>query len=81
MEVYPQTLVNVRVSNKHSLFSNSRIGDTIEHAKALIGEEGRIFVRPSGTEPLIRILGEGPEESVVRTAVSEVAKVIREELG
>jgi len=81
MEVYPQVLMNVRVSNKQKLSSNSAIDRAIERAEALISKEGRIFVRPSGTEPLVRILGEGPEESVVRTAVSEVARVIQEELG
>jgi phosphoglucosamine mutase len=81
MEVYPQTLVNVEVSNKESFFSNSRVGRAIERANALVGEEGRIFVRPSGTEPLIRVLGEGADEAMVRTAVSEVVKVVREELS
>lgn len=81
MEAYPQVLMNVHVKNKHDLFSNSVISRAIEEAEALISETGRIFVRPSGTEPLVRVLGEGPEESVVRLAVSALARVIQEELG
>lgn len=81
MEVYPQVLMNVNVSDKQGLFSNSAISQAVRQAEALLGEEGRIFVRPSGTEPLVRVLGEGPEESLVKAAVSEVAKVIQEELG
>lgn len=81
MEIYPQCLTNIRVSDKQGLFSNPTIGEAIRRAEELVGEDGRIFVRPSGTEPLIRILGEGPEEPVVRAAVSLVAKVIEEELN
>jgi phosphoglucosamine mutase len=81
MDVYPQVLVNVNVTDKRGLFSNSAVNRAIERAQALMSKDGRIFVRPSGTESLVRILGEGPEESVVRAVVSEVARVIQEELG
>jgi phosphoglucosamine mutase len=81
MDVYPQVLVNVNVTDKQGLFSNSAVNRAIERAQALMSKDGRIFVRPSGTESLVRILGEGPEESAVRAVVSEVARVIQEELG
>ncbi|NLS44952.1 MAG: phosphoglucosamine mutase [Firmicutes bacterium] len=81
MEVYPQVLINVGVRNKQDLFSNPRVAQAIKKAEALLSEDGRVFVRPSGTEPLIRILGEGPEETMVRDAVSGVAKAIQKELG
>jgi phosphoglucosamine mutase len=81
MDVYPQVLVNVNVTDKQGVFSNSAINQAIEQAQALMNKDGRIFVRPSGTESLVRVLGEGPEESVVRAVVSEVARVIQEELG
>lgn len=63
MDVYPQVLVNVNVTDKQGLFSNSAVNRAIERAQALMSKDGRIFVRPSGTESLVRILGEGPEES------------------
>jgi phosphoglucosamine mutase len=81
MDVYPQVLVNVNVTDKQGLFSNSAIHQAIERAQALMNQDGRIFVRPSGTESLVRVLGEGPEESMVRAVVSDLARVIEEELG
>ncbi|NLB72929.1 MAG: phosphoglucosamine mutase [Firmicutes bacterium] len=81
MDVYPQVLVNVNVTDKQGLFSNSAINRVIERAQALMSKDGRIFVRPSGTESLVRILGEGPDESLVRAVVSDIARVIQEELG
>lgn len=81
MDVYPQVLVNVNVRDKEGLFSSSVINEVIEWAKETMGEDGRIFVRPSGTESLIRVLGEGPDESMVREVVSKVASIIEKELG
>ncbi|HXL03434.1 MAG TPA: phosphoglucosamine mutase [Bacillota bacterium] len=81
MEAYPQVLMNVRVRNKQALSSNFAVSQSIRRAETLLGKDGRMFVRSSGTEPLVRVLGEGPDESLVKAAVSEVAKVIREELG
>jgi len=77
----PASSYECQSQQQTKIVSNSAIDRAVERAEALISKEGRIFVRPSGTEPLVRILGEGPEESVVRTAVSEVARVIQEELG
>ncbi|HHV61760.1 MAG TPA: phosphoglucosamine mutase [Firmicutes bacterium] len=81
MEIYPQVLVNVRVRNKSGLESNSRIVEAIRAAEERLSREGRIFVRCSGTEPLVRILGEGPEASIVESVVNDVARVIEEELS
>ena len=47
----------------------------------MIGPRGRIFVRPSGTEPVIRVMGEGQDEKVVQQAVDRVVQSIRAELG
>lgn len=81
MDVYPQVLVNVNVRDKEGVFSSSAINEVIEWAKETMGEDGRIFVRPSGTESIIRVLGEGPDESMVREVVSKVASIIEKELG
>ncbi|NPV53493.1 MAG: phosphoglucosamine mutase [Firmicutes bacterium] len=80
METYPQVLVNVRVHDKSGLENNHRIAKAIESAEGRLLGEGRIFVRCSGTEPLVRILGEGPDASIVESAVNDVARVIEEEL-
>jgi phosphoglucosamine mutase len=46
-----------------------------------LGDEGRVLVHPSGTEPLIRVMAEGPEESIVQEYVNRIADVVRKELG
>jgi phosphomannomutase len=49
--------------------------------QAALGKEGRILVRPSGTEPVVRVMGEGPREETVKEVVEEAAKVIQQELN
>ena len=60
-EIYPQLLVNVRVKNKRPLEELDRRNREIRHAEAEFGDAGRILVRFSGTEPLARVMVEGPE--------------------
>lgn len=80
LQEYPQVLVNVPVRDKAGLKANSRVKDAVRRGEELLGEDGRLFARASGTEPLIRIMGEGPDEVFVKNIVNEVANVIREEL-
>lgn len=81
MERFPQVLVNVRVRSKEGLECNPRIQGEIRRAAEALGREGRLFVRPSGTEPVIRVLGEGRSEAKVRAVVQAVADAIEAELG
>lgn len=81
MQAFPQILVNVRVTNKQALDGNQSIHQAIQQAASAVGPRGRIFVRPSGTEPVIRVMGEGEDETSVRRAVDRVVEVIRAELG
>lgn len=81
MRTFPQVLRNVRVAAKNRLGESLRVKDAVEEAESLLGGEGRIFVRPSGTEPLVRVLGEGPEEGTVRRAVDLVAAAVAADLG
>lgn len=81
MERFPQVLVNVRVRSKEGLEGNPRIQDEIKRATETLGREGRVFVRPSGTEPVIRVLGEGRDEAKVRAVVQAIADAIEAELG
>mgnify|MGYP000996255241 FL=1 len=62
MTKYPQLLVNVRVLTKAGWETNSAIQDAIREAEEELGGNGRILVRPSGTEPLIRVMAEGPDQ-------------------
>lgn len=81
MEVFPQVLKNVRVASKSGWDLNPNIQQAIENAKAKLGQKGRIFVRPSGTEPVIRVMGEHPDEDLVAQVVDEVSAVIEAEQG
>lgn len=81
MRKFPQVLVNVRVADKNGLQDNAAIQAAIREAEAALGENGRVLVRPSGTEALIRVMAEGPEEPVIAAHVERIADVIRAELG
>ncbi|MBP1764469.1 MAG: glmM [Firmicutes bacterium] len=79
MTRFPQVLVNVRVNTKQGWEENTVIADAICAGEKKLGETGRILVRPSGTEPLIRVMAEGPELSALQCIVDEIAEVIRKE--
>lgn len=76
----PQVLVNVRVRDKAGWDTDSCINKAITRAKEQLGEQGRVLVRPSGTEPLIRVMAEGPEEFELRSVVDDICKVVKEKL-
>nr|WP_248630156.1 phosphoglucosamine mutase [Enterococcus cecorum] len=79
--IYPQKLVNVRVTDKNHVMDHPVIRETIEKSEAALGETGRILVRPSGTEPLLRIMAEAPTDELVNYHVDTIAKVVKEQIG
>jgi phosphoglucosamine mutase len=81
MKVYPQVLVNVKVKDKSGYIENRKVKEAIEETEALLGENGRVVVRPSGTEPLIRVMVEGEDEKIINELALRLADVIREELS
>ncbi|PYZ91911.1 phosphoglucosamine mutase [Salipaludibacillus keqinensis] len=81
MKKYPQKLVNVRVADKHALHNNGVIADEIRVVEAEMHGEGRILVRPSGTEPLVRVMAEAPSVELCETYVEKIVEVIKRELG
>ncbi len=81
MKPLPQVLKNVAVQRRDGWDKNPAIQEAIRGAEARFGGRGRIFVRPSGTEPVIRVMGEGPEHDLVAQAVDDVCEVIRRELA
>lgn len=81
MSRFPQALRNVPVRTKEGWESNPRISAAIDHAKQCLAGKGRIFVRPSGTEQLIRVMAEGPNAGEVEDLTQEVVRAIQEELG
>ncbi len=81
MEKFPQTLVNVKVKDKALYEGNEEIAKAEAEAVAELGEEGRLLVRPSGTEPLIRVMVESRTQEHSDEIANRVAQAIAEEIG
>ena len=81
MQRFPQVLQNVRVAEKEQWETNSRIQQTIRSGEQQLAGRGRLFVRASGTESLIRVMAEGPDKQELETIVAQVAEAIRQEIG
>ena len=69
------------MKDKNGLNGNEAIGEAVARAEELLGEEGRVLIRPSGTEPLIRVMAEGPDEETLKRLVEEIAETVRRELA
>lgn len=76
MPKYPQVMENVRVAKKIDPFSSQQITDAVARAEAKLAGTGRIVLRPSGTEPVIRVMVEGRDEKLVREICRELASVV-----
>lgn len=81
MVTYPQILKNVEVYSKNGWEENDLIMDAIRAGEDELAGEGRILVRASGTEPLIRVMGEGRELDQLERIVNDIASVVESELG
>ena len=81
--IYPQKLVNIRVENsmKDKSMEVPAIAAIIEKMEAEMAGNGRILVRPSGTEPLLRVMAEAPTDAEVHYYVDTIADVVRAEIG
>jgi phosphoglucosamine mutase len=78
MPKYPQVLENVRVARRIDPAKSPRVQDAVARAQALLGASGRIVLRPSGTEPVIRVMVEGSDERLVRELARELAVSVAE---
>ena len=81
METYPQVLVNVRVKHRRPLDELEQVNSEIRDVEQTFGARGRVLVRFSGTEPLARVMVEGPDLKSVQDAAGRIASKIRIELG
>lgn len=83
MTVLPQVLVNARVKNenKAALAENSIIGAAINELEAELGAGGRVLIRPSGTEPVVRVMLEGEDREYLLSRAGELAALIEKELA
>jgi phosphoglucosamine mutase len=81
MTKYPQTLINVPVMEKSALEKSPIIQQAIKDAEQDLAGNGRILLRPSGTEPLVRVMVEGPDGSQVRQLAKQIASTVAENAG
>lgn len=81
VQTYPQRLVNIRVSDKNGAMEIPAIKMIIEEVEKEMNGDGRILVRASGTEPLLRVMAEAPTQEKVDSYVERIADVVRAEIG
>lgn len=81
MQRFPQELINVRVADKHAVSENAVVATAIAEAEAKLDGSGRILVRPSGTEPLVRVMVEAATHEEALGYAQEIASIIERELG
>ena len=79
--IYPQKLVNLRVTDKNKALTDPEVLAVIEEVENEMGDSGRVLVRPSGTEPLLRIMAEAPTDELVETYVDKIAQVVKQRIG
>ncbi|MEO5920878.1 MAG: phosphoglucosamine mutase [Pseudolysinimonas sp.] len=81
MTVYPQVLVNVRGVDHHGLESDATIAAAVTDAEHRLGDAGRVLLRPSGTEPLVRVMVEAENAAIAEEVSEALAAVVRERLA
>jgi phosphoglucosamine mutase len=81
MEKLPQRLVNVEVADRDSLESAAAVWEAVEREERGLDGRGRVLVRPSGTEPLVRVMVEAPSEEECEAVAGRLAQTVRSELG
>ncbi|GAA4081000.1 phosphoglucosamine mutase [Amphibacillus indicireducens] len=81
MKKFPQVLKNVEVVDKHQVFVDQRVQDVIDKVESDLGDEGRVLVRPSGTESLVRVMVEAPTVERCHEAADQIVDVIEDVLG
>ncbi|MDX1635141.1 MAG: phosphoglucosamine mutase [Marinobacter sp.] len=78
MTKLPQTMINVRVGQRFDPFQRPALVDAVARAEQRLGDTGRVLLRASGTEPLIRVMTEGQDETLIRRIAEELAEDVRQ---
>ena len=81
LTTYPQVLLNVRVREKVALQGVPAVADAIARVESRVAGQGRLLVRYSGTEPLLRVMLEGQQQDEIRSWAQEIVDVVKEHLG
>src|SRR5690606_22429399 len=81
MTIFPQKLVNIRVTDKHAVTDHAKVAQKIAEVESEMNGNGRVLVRPSGTEPLVRVMVEAASVEDCENYVERIAEVVRAEMG
>jgi len=81
MTVYPQVMINVRGVDHHALASDTVIAGAVHLAEERLGETGRVLLRKSGTEPMVRVMVEAEDQPTAEEIASLLADVVRQQLA
>ncbi|MDD3270596.1 MAG: phosphoglucosamine mutase [Syntrophomonadaceae bacterium] len=81
MEKQPQLLVNVNLENKDEILGHELVVAALNEAKERLGEWGKLVVRPSGTEPLVRLMAQGPDRYLLEEVIDSIKKAIEKAQG
>jgi len=81
MTVFPQVMINVREIDHHALKGNDVIAAAVAAAEVELGDTGRVLLRPSGTEPMVRVMVEAADEATAQRIAEELAAVVKAELS
>ena len=81
MSKFPQTMINVRLAKKVDITENNVINAAVAEAEQKLAGRGRVLLRPSGTEPLIRVMAEGDDQALVEQQVKAIAKIVEQQVG
>ena len=80
MTVFPQVMINVRDVDHHALAGNTVIAAAVAAAEAELGDTGRVLLRPSGTEPMVRVMVEAADEATAQRIAEQLSAVVKAEL-
>jgi phosphoglucosamine mutase len=80
MTRFPQTLINVRVNDKHAVEGNAAVAAAVASAEEALGEDGRVLLRPSGTEPVVRVMVEAADQAQAEAHAKTIAEVVEREI-
>jgi phosphoglucosamine mutase len=78
---YPQSMVNVRIADSAEFVGSNRVQKAVADVESKLGSKGRVLLRPSGTEPVVRVMVEGEDAAEVLKLATELAEVVEKEVG
>lgn len=81
MTKFPQTMINVKISKREGLSGNTVIAGAVREIEAVMGARGRVLLRPSGTEPVVRVMVEGEDGSLVQQLAQQLADIVAREVA